>query len=288
MNKKRNTLLDWLRALAIVMIVTVHTWSLSHIDSTEYPVLAICYKLFFQCGVPLFIMISGALQLSTPISSIRQYYKKRYIRILVPFIFWSMIVYVLSCVAGKYAEVHSIQDILMYYIPYLLTNRINEAYWFIGLIIVLYGITPFLQRALAPCSRRGLILIGLIWICYIIAIKFFPSFYLLEYSSRLSYYLGFYILGHLLYREWGKVWHPKQTRKLAEVVSNSSYMTYLMHMIFITPLYTLMGFNGAQAPLWQCALAPISVALIIVTLCTLIAVAIKRLLPTMHMYLGIN
>jgi len=287
MTTGRNTVLDWLRALAILMVVTVHTWSLSHIDSTAYPVLALCYKLFYRCGVPLFVMISGALQLSTPVSSIRLYYRKRYIRILVPFIFWSIIVYALSCIASKYAEVHSIQDALTHYLPYLLTNRINEAYWFMGLIIVLYGLTPFLQRALAPCSRKGLILICLTWLCFLVAKAYFPSLYLLQYTSRLTHFLGFYILGYLLYREWGDVWQPR-TNKVVITVSNNSFMTYLMHMIFITPLYMLLGFDGAQAPLWQCALAPLSVTLIVVTLSTLIAVTLKRLLPTTHTYLGIN
>ena len=287
MTRTRNTLLDWLRALAIVMIVTVHTWSLSHIDSSEHSVLAICYRLFYQCGVPLFVMISGALQLSTPISSIRQYYRKRYIRILVPFIFWSMIVYVLSCLAGKYAEVQTLPDVLTHYLPYLLTNRINVAYWFMGLIIVLYGITPFLQRALAPCSRKELIIICLGWLFFVITRKFFPSFYLLEYSSRLTYFLGFYILGYLLYREWGEAWQPS-SNKIIDAVSNSSFMTYLMHMIFITPLYMLLGFDGAQAPLWQCILFPICTSLVVVSFCTCLALMVKRLLPTTHTYLGIN
>ena len=246
-----------------------------------------CYKLFYQCGVPLFVILSGALQLSSPITSFGQYYKKRYIRILVPFVFWSIIVYILSCFIGKYEDVHSLWEGLTHYIPFLLTNRINEAYWFMGLIIVLYGITPFLQRALTPCSRKDLIIICLCWLCFIMIRRFFPGLYLLEYSSRLTYFLGFYILGYLLYREYGEIWHPR-SNIVIEAISNSSFMTYLMHMIFITPLYTIIGFNGAQAPLWQCALLPISVSLVVVTVCTIMAVIGKKLLPTTHTYLGIN
>ena len=287
MSRKRNILLDWLRSLAIIMIVTVHTWSLAHIDSSVHPILAMCYKLFYQCGVPLFVILSGALQLSSPISSFRQYYKKRYIRILVPFIFWSIIVYMLSCFAGKYDEVNTIWDGLSHYLPFLMSNSINETYWFMGLIIVLYGITPFLQRALAPCSRRELVFIVAFWISFVICRNNFPDLYLLKFSSLLTYYLGFYILGYLLYREYGGIWHPR-SNIVIEAISNSSFMTYLMHMIFITPLYTIIGFNGAQAPLWQCALLPITVSLVVVTICTIMAVIGKRLLPTTHTYLGIS
>ena len=203
MNRKRNTLLDWLRALAILMVVTVHTWSLSHIDSTAYPVLALCYKLFYRCGVPLFVMISGALQLPSSILPIGVFYKKRFTRILVPFLIWSIVIYTLSCIVGKYEDIHSWQDAIRNYIPFLLTNRINEAYWFMGLIIALYAITPFLQRAFQTCSKQTLIGIIVCWLIYIVAQRFYPELYLLQYSSRLTYFLGFYILGFLLRRGWG-------------------------------------------------------------------------------------
>lgn len=287
MNRKHNTLLDWLRALAIIMIVTVHTWSLSCIDSSLHPTLALCYRLFHQCGVPLFVMISGALQLSSPIQSIPQFYKKRYIRILAPFIFWSLVVYLLSCIIGKYEDIHTIGEMFTHYLPFLLTNKINTAYWFMGLIIVLYAVTPFLQRALAPCSLKELIIICACWICYAITRNVYPDLYLLEYTSRLTYFLGFYILGYLLYREWGEIWQPK-SNIIIDAVSNSSFMTYLMHMIFITPLYTIVGFNAAQATLWQCIIMPITITLVVVAICTIMAVIGKRLLPTTHKYLGIK
>ena len=285
MIKTRNILLDWLRALAILMIVTVHTWSLA--DSSSHPVVALCYRLFYQCGVPLFVMISGALQLSSPITSLGQYYQKRYIRILVPFIFWSIIVYILSCFIGKYEDVHSLWDGLTLYLPFLLTNRINEAYWFMGLIIVLYGITPFLQRALAPCSRKGLIIICLCWLSFVIIRRFFPDYYLLEYSSRLTYYLGFYILGYLLYREWGSTMRSVKENPVIRAISDCSFMTYLMHMILITPLYMLIGFSGLTASVWACCLVPISTSLVVVALCTTGGVIAKKTL-TLYRYLGIN
>lgn len=287
MSKVHNTLLDWLRAIAILMIVTVHTWSLAHIDSSVHPILALCYRLFYQCGVPLFVMISGALQLSSPIPSVQNYYKKRYIRILVPFVFWSIIVYLLSCWTGKYEGIHTLWDVLSHYVPFLLTNRINEAYWFMGLIIVLYGITPYLQRALAPCSRRELGIIGACWLGFVIVRNIFPGFYLLEYTSHLTYFLGYYILGYWLYREWGCRVQLREN-KLIRIISDSSFMTYLMHMIFIMPLYILVGFNGQEAPLWQCAALPITVSVVVVAVCTFMAVIGKRLLPTTHTYLGIN
>ncbi len=286
MTTGRNTVLDWLRALAILMVVTVHTWSLSHIDSTAYPVLALCYKLFYQCGVPLFVMISGALQLPSSILPIGVFYKKRFTRILVPFLIWSIVIYTLSCIVGKYEDIHSWQDAIRNYIPFLLTNRINEAYWFMGLIIALYAITPFLQRAFQTCSKQTLIGIIVCWLIYIVAQRFYPELYLLQYSSRLTYFLGFYILGFLLRREWGEGFGQLKESKLLRAVSDCSFLTYLIHMLFITPIYTVLGFT-ANAPLWQCIVLPISVSGLVVALCTILGVVVKKYIP-FYRYLGIN
>ena len=282
----RNALLDWLRSLAIIMVATVHTWSLAHINADIHPFLATIYSLFYRCGVPLFVMISGALQLSAPIRPLGTFYKKRYIRILIPFFIWSAVIYTLSCIVGKYPEIHSLTDGLLYYIPYMLTNRINEAYWFVGLIVALYAITPFLQRALQSCSRRELIVVCACWLCYAIIRRVYPSLYLLEYTSRLTYFLGFYILGYLLYREWGTRFQAKEN-PIVRMVSDCSYMTYLMHMVFITPFYLLIGFSGNTAPLWQLILVPISTSLIVVSICTILGILIKKICP-IYSYLGIN
>lgn len=282
----RNAFIDGLRALAILMVVTVHTWSLARIDAEVHPVLATIYSLFYRWGVPLFVMISGALQLSAPTQPLGIFYKKRYTRILIPFLIWSLVVYAMSIFAGKYEAIHSIGQALLFYIPYMLTNKINEAYWFIGLIVVLYAVTPFLQRALQPCSRKELIGICLCWLGYIIVQDLYPSFYLLEYTSRLTHFLGYYILGYLLYREWGSQIRVKEN-KLIRTVSDGSYMTYLTHMVFITPFYMLISFNGGTAPLWQLILIPITTSIIVVAFCTLGAMGIKKLFPY-YQHLGIN
>lgn len=281
-----NALLDWLRALAILMVVTVHTWSLARIDAETYPILSFVYALFYRCGVPLFVIISGALQLSAPIRPFGTFYKKRYARILIPFLIWSTVIYLLSCLANKYPEIHSVGDGLRCYIPYMLTNRINEAYWFIGLIIALYATTPFLQRALQGCSRKELLILCACWLCYGVLRHVYPSLYLLEYTSRFTYFLGFYIIGYVVYREWGSLIQLKENR-VARAISNCSYMTYLMHMVFISPFYMLIGFSGTTAPLWQLIILPISTSMLIVAICTLGGVLCKKILPFYH-YLGIN
>jgi len=142
----RDHRLDYIRTLAILMVITLHTWSLAKVCA--FPLLNGVYHAFEDCGVPLFLMISGALCLSAPIESISSFYRKRLWRVLLPFLIWSAVVYVLSALLHKYDEIQTWQDALRCYVPYLLTNRINYAHWFVPLILVLYLLTPLLKPAL--------------------------------------------------------------------------------------------------------------------------------------------
>ena len=81
---QRNIGLDIIRCFALLMIITVHTWSLSKIGD-RFPYIQNAYVAFSRLGVPLFVMISGALQLSFKDMSIGKYYKKVFSRLLIPF-----------------------------------------------------------------------------------------------------------------------------------------------------------------------------------------------------------
>ena len=105
----RNSNLDWIRCVAILLVITVHTWSLANVSEGAYPLLNGIYDAFVGCGVPLFLMISGGLQLVGESQSLRAFYVKRFKRLLIPFFFWATLIYVLSSCIGKYAEVQSLK-----------------------------------------------------------------------------------------------------------------------------------------------------------------------------------
>lgn len=196
---ERDNRLDIIRSMAILLVITVHTWSLAGVDAGCHPMLNSVYDALVGCGVPLFLMISGALSLGK-VSPMREFYRKRYARLLIPFLIWSAVVYVLSAVTGKYDEVNGIADMLRLYVPYLLTNRINFAYWFVPLMALLYALTPLLQRMLQSCTQRevgGMLLVGLVLLTLR---NLWPDLFLLRYTSSLLYYLWMYLAGYYLYR----------------------------------------------------------------------------------------
>ena len=190
--------LDLLRGLAILLVVVQHAWTMSDMDIDSWGWLCHGYRIFISCGVPLFVVLSGALLLDAPVLPMGDFYRRRFWRVAMPFLLWALAVYVLSFVTHKYDEVTSWQDFLLCFVPYLLQNRINEFHWFVHMILALYLIAPFLQRAFTLCNRRTIEGVLLVWVALLLLRAFVPGVYLLHYTSDLLPFLGCFVGGYYL------------------------------------------------------------------------------------------
>lgn len=189
---------DLLRGIAILLVAVQHAWSMSEMDTDEWGLLCFGYRTVVNCGVPLFVIMSGALLLDAPIRPMKEFFKRRFARVLYPFLLWATAVYLLSFVTHKYDEVITWKDFFIKYIPYLLSNQINDFHWYVHMILALYLIAPFLQRALSLCSRKTLDCLMLGWLAGMLARAFCPNIYLLHYTTSLYPYLGCFIAGYYL------------------------------------------------------------------------------------------
>lgn len=196
----RNIAYDIMRMVAILLVATQHAWSMLGFDTPEHGMLCYAYRAIVDAGVPLFVLISGALLLNEAPTSLVTFFRKRFTRVLVPFLIWGLVVYVVSCVSHQYDIIRSVKDAILCFMPYLLQNRINDFHWFIHMILALYFLTPVLQRALHnQPSSTWLYLIGL-WLAVMILRQVYPNLFILKYTSSLVSYLGLYILGGFLAR----------------------------------------------------------------------------------------
>lgn len=193
----RKTELDIVRVFALLLVILQHSCSMLDASNPVYSCL--------WMGVPLFVMLSGALQLKPfqPGGTALEYYSRRYKRILPPFLVWAAVVYVISAIMHKYDAVRSAGDAFRCFVPYLVTNRINEAYWYVFLIAALYLITPLLKAVTG--SRHGariLVCCIAVWAAATVTRDFFPSlpvFKALPVTGRFAgYYLGYYLCGYFL------------------------------------------------------------------------------------------
>ena len=149
MKQQRIISLDLIRTIAILLVIMQHAWTGLQLDEPSAGWGRFPYHALVVMGVPLFFMLSGALMLDARILPIRQFLGRRFKRLLLPYLLWGTVIYALSAVMHKYPEVCSVSDALRCYIPYLLSGAINASYWYLFVLIGLYLLTPFLQRALS-------------------------------------------------------------------------------------------------------------------------------------------
>ena len=91
--KERIFYFDFLRAFAIIGVIICHVNFFFGPLTTPLEIIAqLTFHDIGRIGVPLFLMISGALLLNRDYSSLSDFLKKRFIRIVYPFIFWMILI----------------------------------------------------------------------------------------------------------------------------------------------------------------------------------------------------
>ena len=103
-NKKHYPYIDAVRVFAIIMVMVLHCIfeyynDISNTQNTLWSILSYVNELT-RTGVPLFFMISGFLLLNEDIKSISQFYKKRFLKVLVPFLIYDIFYYVVFSLAN--------------------------------------------------------------------------------------------------------------------------------------------------------------------------------------------
>lgn len=143
-NNDRIEWIDHLRFIAIVGVVIIHSQGAStefRHGSENWWIFNVIDSLA-HFSVPIFVMLSGTLLLRQDLP-LFSFLKKRFIRILFPFLFWSLVLFVGNIILGRPLSTNSVFSSFFYD---LLTNRINGVYWFIYMLIGLYLITPIFTK----------------------------------------------------------------------------------------------------------------------------------------------
>ncbi len=139
--KKRIGYFDALRVVAAIAVITIHVAAIKWIDldigSPAWEIANI-FDSGMRWAVPIFVMISGALLLNPEKEfSVRKFYKKNILRIIIAFAIWSAIYVVYDFVVRRQSL--SFLDVLTIFIK-------GEYYmWFLYMLIGLYLITPILR-----------------------------------------------------------------------------------------------------------------------------------------------
>ena len=87
-SKNRIFYFDVLRAFAIIVVIICHVEHFFGPLTTAAQIIAeITFKDIGMVGVPIFLIISGALLLNREYANLKNFLKHRFARIIYPFIF---------------------------------------------------------------------------------------------------------------------------------------------------------------------------------------------------------
>lgn len=141
--------IDLMRGIAILAVIIIHVsghfTNIKHINGLMVTMAILDF--FAHIGVPLFVFISGfVLTLSTNKKSFNTkiFYKKRLLRILPPYLFFSIAYILLSSVVLKPIGIN-LPDIQAVFLKLCTASSFSHL-WFIALIVQLYLVFPLLRK----------------------------------------------------------------------------------------------------------------------------------------------
>ncbi|WP_307996326.1 acyltransferase family protein [uncultured Bacteroides sp.] len=163
---ERIVFLDYLRVIACFMVIMVHSCEFFFIDGDSIGIRSVSDGFWvsvidsaFRSSVPLFVMASSYLLLPMRGSS-QNFFKRRFIRVVVPFAVWSLLYAILPWSWGDITYTDVQANLLQLLWNF---NGASGHLWFIYMLIGLYMFMPVLSPWLKETSKRGEQVFLLVW-----------------------------------------------------------------------------------------------------------------------------
>ena len=194
---KRETYFDFLRGIAIMMVVGIHTMpQVSGYNSIREDVVLVLRQIF-NCAVPLFLAISGYFLAHKPLKNkedIFAFWRKQIPRVCIPMVICGLGYFLLSV-----AKDSSLSNILIK--TMMLLSGGFSIYYFVAVIIQCYIALPLLQSVSREGVFVGIIIsfTAIIFTSYYINVEKY-SFPLLLYAGPIYLWIVFFMLGVVMSR----------------------------------------------------------------------------------------
>ncbi|WP_374557014.1 acyltransferase [Aquitalea pelogenes] len=190
----RNYKIDSLRIAASFAVVMLHTAAGYLVKLHSSDSMAWWVANFFDAScrwsVPVFILISGSLLLRSE-EPIFTFFRKRFFRICIPLIFWSVLYLCIRVFIFKNIKINDIPVVLMAGAPYV-------HLWYLYMLIGLYLVFPILRKFVKSVNKA----FGVCFVVFLsllsvanLFLDWIPDFFLVKFVPFLCYFLGGYFLG---------------------------------------------------------------------------------------------
>ena len=176
---------DLLRLIAIVMVISIHCSDPFNVSpearsNPEYNLWGSIYGSFLRPCVPLFVMLTGMLLLPVK-QEIGKFYHKRMLRVIIPFVIWSLLYNLFPWFTGILGLNSSVLSVMFPYagenpsqsfgsclhnilmIPFNF-NTYTVPLWYIYMLIGLYLYLPFFSVWVKQATKKQVKIFLSIWV----------------------------------------------------------------------------------------------------------------------------
>ena len=188
--------MDILRILACIFVVGNHTLGAAFIGVPQGAEQTWLIVWFFLCktGVPLFLMLSGALVMRSTVSYQKMF--KKTAQLLIILTAASLYVWRYQIIGNEIINTGE-------FITALLRDPILLNYWYLYTAVGLYLMTPLLNRMVKAMEGADFAWYMLLWMLFaglvpMLEVYSYPAVSSHLYVPMFSGYLGYYIMGYCL------------------------------------------------------------------------------------------
>lgn len=202
--KNKITSIEILRIIAIIFVISIHISAPVFRMYKEIPnqwMIANIINAISRPAVPIFLMISGGLLLNPQKNeSIKNFLQKRFLKILIPTIFWTIFFFFFSKpIAFNAIDLKVLETILKTIIQGDVHYHLQFMYYLIGL----YLLTPILRVYLRNADKSNIYYFLALWLIANPLVGILNYFFGLKIGIQLYFFtgmVGYYILGYLLFQ----------------------------------------------------------------------------------------
>ncbi|MFN8292085.1 MAG: acyltransferase family protein [Chitinophagales bacterium] len=203
--------LNNLRALATIAVILLHVASSILYNFSPHPStnwhIGNLYDSAVRFSVPIFFMLSGALLLDKDYS-LTNFFHKRFLKVLPPFIFWCIVYacynfYIQTDAEGKPFFPTLFSNFYHFYNDTLLGILHGNSYhlWFVFQIIGIYLVTPLLRPWVKQANTTDFIYFLILWLTTLLiqcstSKEYIPDIPLATFTG----YIGYFVLGYFLHK----------------------------------------------------------------------------------------
>ncbi len=183
--RERQSNLEFLRILAMLMIITLHFFEGNRIPQShsQNQYIYYIYESLSICGVDLFVLLTGYFSLRQDRIKFR-----KIVDLLIDVAFWCFIGFMLNVAAGD--RPFSLKELIRNMFPFVFGGR-----WFIKAYILLMLLVPFINRVVMTIDKKSFqILLTIQLLLFSIWPSFLPNPPFDDYGYSFIHFITLYLI----------------------------------------------------------------------------------------------